>query len=222
MKQTRVMIVDDHAVLRSGLRMLIDAQPDLQVVGEAGTLAQAIQIAPTLSPNIITLDLSMPGSASGAGIERLRSVVSGARILVLTMYDDPAYVRSAIAMGAAGYVVKSAADTELISAIRAVAQGRMFIDAGERATLGSVMTPSKNDAAGTPLDLLSERERQVLTEVAKGYTNQQIADSIGLSIKTVESYRARLMKKLELKSRADLVRLAISLGTLDTNDDRGA
>ncbi len=215
MNRTRVLIVDDHAVLRSGLRMLIDAQPDLQVVGEAGTLSQAIEIAPALKPDVVTLDLSMPGSPGVASVQRLRSLIPGARIVVLTMFDDPAYVRTAMAMGASGYVVKSAADTELISAIRAVARGRVFIDFGESATLGTLLGGGAKPAeAPAPVESLSERERQVLGAVAKGHTNQQIADRLGLSVKTVESYRSRLMKKLKLKSRADLVRLAIELGEL--------
>jgi len=216
MNRTKVLIVDDHAVLRSGLRLLIDAQSDLRVVGEAGTLAEAIQIAPTVNPNIITLDLSMPGSTGVASVERLRATVPDARIVVLTMFDDPAYVRAAMAMGAAGYVVKSAADTELISAIRAVARGRVFIDFGSETYLKSVLGDGKTATGeGTPLESLSDREREVLTQVAQGYTNQHTADQLGLSVKTVESYRARLMKKLGLKNRADLVRLAIELGSLD-------
>lgn len=216
MSRTRILIVDDHALLRSGLRMLIDAQPDLHVVGEAGTLADAIQAAPAADPDVITLDLSMPGSVGGAGIERLLRAAPRARIVVLTMYDDPAYVRSAVAMGASGYVVKSAADTELISAIRAVAAGRMFIDAALRKSQPDAAHTNLRPAADTPLvESLSDRERQVLAEVAKGYTNQQIADSVGLSVKTIESYRARLMKKLNLKTRADLVRLALEMGALD-------
>ena len=216
MSLTRILIVDDHALLRSGLRMLIDAQPDLHVVGEAGTLADAIQAAPAADPDVITLDLSMPGSVGGAGIDRLLRAAPRARIVVLTMYDDPAYVRSAVALGAAGYVVKSAADTELISAIRAVAAGRMFIDAALRTSQPDTALANLRPAAHAPLvESLSDRERQVLAEVARGYTNQQIADSIGLSVKTVESYRARLMKKLNLKTRADLVRLALEMGALD-------
>jgi DNA-binding NarL/FixJ family response regulator len=147
-------------------------------------------------------------------IERLRSAVPGARIVVVTMHDDPAYVRSAIAMGAAGYVNKSAADTELISAIRAVSRGRVFIDVGDAATLESILSPAAPTHGKSPLDSLSDREREVLGQVARGYTNQQIADEIGLSVKTVESYRARLMKKLGLKERADLVRLALEMGIM--------
>ena len=130
------------------------------------------------------------------------------------MHDDPAYVRTAIAMGAAGFVNKSAADTELVAAIRAVARGRVFIDVGDAATLETILSRDVAPDGRAPVDTLSDREREVLRQVARGYTNQQIADENGLSVKTVESYRARLMKKLGLKERADLVRLAAELGLI--------
>ena len=212
MSATTVLIVEDHAMVRKGLRMLLEATPDIEVVGEAGTIQEATEIAAKVSPQIITLDLSMPGQTGVGSVQRMRSAVPSARIVVVTMHDDPAYVRSAIAMGASGYVNKSAADTELISAIRAVARGRVFIDVGDAATLESILAPKAPKTGRTPVDTLSDREREVLRQVARGYTNQQIADELCLSVKTVESYRARLMKKLGLKERSDLVRLAIDLG----------
>lgn len=221
MRRTRVLIVDDHAMLRSGLRMLIDSQSDMHVVGEAGTLREAIERAQSATPDVITLDLSMPGSQGIIGIPRLKEAAPEAKILVLTMHDDPAYVRSAVAMGAVGYVVKSAADSELISAVRAVARGGIFVDIQNASSIGHVFPGTDGERAKTPLDSLSTREREVLTEVAKGYTNQQIADRSGLSVKTVESYRARLMTKLGLKSRADLTRLAVESGILKRADTPG-
>ena len=212
MSATTVLIVEDHAMVRKGLRMLLEATPDIEVVGEAGTIQEATEIAAKVSPQIITLDLSMPGQTGVGSVQRMRSAVPSARIVVVTMHDDPAYVRSAIAMGASGYVNKSAADTELISAIRAVARGRVFIDVGDAATLESILAPTAPKTGRSPVDTLSDREREVLRQVARGYTNQQIADELCLSVKTVESYRARLMKKLGLKERSDLVRLAIDLG----------
>lgn len=216
MSKISILVVDDHAVLRSGLRMMIDAQPDMEVVGEAGTLHDALEVAARVRPQVVTLDLSMPGPSGVASVKRLREATPEARILVLTMHDDPAYVRSAMAMGASGYVVKSAADTELISAIRAVARGRVFVDIQSNGPMRSVFEPSAPGAERpTPISSLSEREREVLVEVAKGYTNQQIADRVGLSVKTIESYRARLMQKLGLKDRADLMRLAVDTGLLN-------
>jgi DNA-binding NarL/FixJ family response regulator len=214
MSKISILIVDDHAMVRKGLRMTLESQPDFVVVGEAGTVHDALDVAAQTRPTVITLDLTMPGPSGVASVERLRNAVPGARIVVVTMHDDPAYVRSAIAMGAAGYVNKSAADTELISAIRAVSRGRVFIDVGDAATLESILSPAPPSVGKTPLDSLSDREREVLGQVARGYTNQQIADEIGLSVKTVESYRARLMKKLGLKERADLVRLALEMGLM--------
>lgn len=214
MSKTRVMVVDDHAVLRGGLKLLIDSQPDMQVVGEAGTLAQAIEVIRKVDPRVVTLDLSMPGPSGVAGVERLRAAAPMARILVLTMHDDPAFVRAAVAMGASGYVVKSSADTELITAIRAVASGKLFIDVGDRMAAQNLLSPRPTGDGTSPLETLSDREREVLTDVARGYTNQHVADRLGLSVKTVESYRARLMKKLGLKERADLVRLAMEMGLL--------
>ena len=215
MSKTRVLLVDDHAMLRAGIRLLIAGQHDMTVVGEAGTLREAIEAAEKLLPEVIVLDLSMPGGSGVAGVQRMRAVAPEARILVLTMHDDPAYVRSAMAMGASGYVVKSAADTELLTAIRAVARGRVFVDIQSEGPLESVFgAGAGKDDKPAPISTLSEREREVLTEVAKGYTNQQIADRIGLSVKTVESYRARSMQKLGLKDRADLMRLAVDAGLI--------
>lgn len=214
MSKTTVLIVDDHAVVRKGLRLMIESQHDLAVVGEAGNLAEAMQVAARVKPDIITLDLSMPGPSGVASVERLRAAAPEAKILVVTMHDDPAFVRSAVAMGAMGFVTKSAADSELISAIHAVARGRVFIDSADRATLESILGPKPAKTTTRPFDTLSEREREVLRDVARGHTNQQIADRVGISVKTVESYRSRLMKKLGLKDRADLVRLAIDSGLI--------
>lgn len=219
MSKTSVLLVDDHAMLRAGLRLLIGGQHDMSVVGDVGTLRDAIEAAAKLQPAVIVLDLSMPGGSGVAGVQRLREVAPAARILVLTMHDDPAYVRSAMAMGASGYVVKSAADTELLTAIRAVARGRVFVDIQSQGPLESVFGARASKEQGqAPILTLSDREREVLTEVAKGYTNQQIADRIGLSVKTVESYRARSMQKLGLKDRADLVRLAVEAGLISGTD----
>ncbi len=213
MSRVSILIVDDHAMIRRGLRLVLEAYPDLAVVGEAGTMQEAIDVAARVKPQVITLDLSMPGPAGVVSIDRLRAAAPSAKILVVTMHDDPAYVRSAIAMGAVGYINKSAADTELIHAIRAVVRGHGFIDVGDAGTLGSVLGP-KPTPGKSPVETLSDREREVLREVARGYTNQQIADELRLSVKTVESYRARLMRKLGLKERADLVRVALDLGLI--------
>lgn len=214
MSRIGVLLVDDHAMLRAGMKMLIGAQPDLEVVGEAGSLRDAVEMARKLAPAVVTLDLTMPGGGGIDGVAKMLAASPKSRVLVLTMHDDPAYVRSALALGASGYVVKSAADTELIGAIRAVARGRVFVDIQHEGGQQIFSTPGPKKQS--PFDSLSERE--VLLEVAKGYTNQQIADRVGLSVKTIESYRARLMQKLGLKDRADLMRLAVEAGLLKSSD----
>lgn len=215
MNPTRILIIDDHAVLRGGLKMLIDAETDLRVVGEAGSLAEGLTLLATLHPDVITLDLSMPGPSGVAAVERLRNAAPAARIVVLTMHDDPSYVRAALALGAHAFVNKSAADSELITALRAVAAGGTFVDMKTQTAVAQM--PRSKPAESAPVDELSQREREVLAAVAQGQTNQQVADHLGVSVKTIESYRARMMKKLGLKQRADLVRVAIELGLLKSD-----
>jgi two-component system response regulator NreC len=209
----RVLLADDHAILRSGLRLLIGAQPDMEVVGEAGDVEEAVRLTKSIAPDVVTLDLGMPGGSGLAAIEKLLAAAPGTRILVLTMHEDPAYVRSALAAGASGYLVKSAADSALIAAIRAVERGRLFIEVQNREAMEALMTPGRaGSEAPAQIAMLSAREREVLVLLAQGHTNQAIADRLGLSVKTVESYRARLIQKLGLKTRAELTRLAIDLG----------
>lgn len=212
-RRTRVLIVDDHAMLRSGLRLLIGGQPDLEVVGEAGDVEEALRLAGALHPDVVTLDLGLPGGSGLSALGALRAAAPEARVLVLTMHEDPALVRSALAAGASGYLVKSAADTALIAAIRAVERGRGFVEVPSREALEGLLSPASVSRGGpAPISTLSAREREVLVLLAQGHTNQAIARRLGISVKTVESYRARLLQKLGLRSRADLTRLAIELG----------
>ena len=214
MAAIRILIADDHAVLRAGLRMLIGAQPDLEVVGEAADGDEAVRRVAETRPDVALVDLTMPGSGGIKAIERIREESPATRVLVLTMHDVPAYLRSALSAGASGYVVKSAADAELLSAIRAVHRGRTVLDPGLAAAVVQGGLGKKPGAvqAGGAASLLSPREREVLDLVAQGYTNQQIADRLGLSVKTVETYRSRLVEKLGLRSRAELVRYAVDSG----------
>jgi two-component system response regulator NreC len=219
----KVLVVDDHVILRSGLRLLIGAQKGMEVVGEAGDLEEAVRLARSLSPDVITLDLAMPGGSGLAGIERIRAAAPSARVVVLTMHEDPAYVRAALAAGAAGYLVKSAADSALIDAIRAVQRGRLFIDVANAPGMESLMTEGQvTPAKPAPLSMLSAREREVMILLARGHTNQAVADRLGLSVKTVESYRSRLMQKLGLANRAELTRLALETGLLASSPDEPA
>lgn len=212
----RVLIADDHAVLRAGLRMLIGAQPDMDVVGEAADGAEAVQKVLDTRPDVALVDITMPGSGGIKAIERIRQECPKTRVLVLTMHDVPAYLRSALAAGASGYVVKSSADSELLSAIRAVHRGHTVLDSdlAVMAMQGRLGRKAAGSRGGAPVSPLSPREREVLDLVAQGYTNQQIAERLGLSVRTVETYRSRLVEKLGLRSRADLVRYALESGLL--------
>lgn len=213
MAKIRVLVADDHAVLRTGLRLLINTQSDMEVVGEAGTFAETVAAVQKVQPDVISLDLEMPGGTGVKLIETLARDFPKTKILVLTMHHDPAYFRLALAAGAAGYVMKKSADSELLTAIRTVAKGRSYaqidLDSGPLPS-----PPSDNSAAATAMDSLSEREREVFDMVARGHTSQAIADKLFLSVKTVESYRARLMAKLGLQNRAELTQFALDLGLL--------
>jgi two-component system response regulator NreC len=210
----RLLLADDHAVLRAGLRMLLGAQADIEIVGEAANGVEVSRLAAALRPDIVLLDLSMPGPRSGTVIREVLRACPETRVLILTMHDDTAYMRSALSAGASGYLVKRAADSELLSAIRAVHAGRTFVDM-TRATDALPRATQPPSVAGKPPKPLSKRERQVLRLLAQGNSNQQIADAIRLSVKTVETYRTRLSEKLGLKGRAELYRFAAESGILD-------
>ena len=215
----RVLIADDHAVLRSGLRLLLDAQPDLKVVGEAADGREALKLAADLQPNLILLDLTMPGLGGMEALPVLRKTVPAARVLVLTMHDDEGYLRQALQRGASGYILKKAADSELISAVRAVLRGEMYVHSSLTKTLLEDILPSPDaQPLADPWDSLTDREQEVLTLVALGHTSAETADRLSLSPKTVETYRARGMEKLGLRSRAALVQFAIAHGLLADND----
>ena len=212
----RLLMADDHAVLRAGLRMLLGAEADIEIVGEAANGVEVSRLAATLRPDVVLLDLSMPGPRSGTVIRDVLRACPDARVLILTMHDDTAYMRSALAAGASGYLVKRAADSELLTAIRAVHAGRTFVDM----TRSVEAPPPQARVATAPTarpKQLSKRERQVLSLLAQGNSNQQIADTIRLSVKTVETYRTRLSEKLGLRGRAELYRFASESGLLDAD-----
>ena len=213
MPKIRVLVADDHAVLRAGLRLLINTQSDMEVVGEAGTFAETVEAVRKAQPDVISLDLEMPGGTGVKLIETLARNFPKTRILVLTMHHDTVYFRMSLAAGAAGFVMKKSADSELLTAIRTVAKGRSYaqieLDGGPLPS-----PPVDKSAAATAMDSLSEREREVFEMVARGHTSQAIADKLFLSVKTVESYRARLMAKLGLQNRAELTQFALDLGLL--------
>ncbi len=215
----RVLIVDDHAIVRAGLRLLISGQEDMTVVGEAGSTQDGIDAAERLTPDVALIDLSLPGEGGIEAIRRLRRTRPRVRTVALTMHDDPAYLRSVLSAGGSGYVVKRAADSELLAAIRAVSEGKSFVspmlaeaEALELEAGQQVSDTTEN--AENALARLSARERQVLVLLAHGHTHAGIAEQLGISVKTVETHRARLSEKLGLKSRADLVRLVLDAGLL--------
>lgn len=217
MDTIRVFLADDHAVLRSGLKLLLDARDDMVVVGEAGNGAELLSLLGETKPDVILLDLTMPRLGGLEALPLLRERAPDARVLILTMHDDQGYLRQALRMGAAGYVLKKAADMELIAAIQAVVRGDVYVHPSMTRPLLEEMIPESDGDAGED-DLwsaLSDREQQVLRLVALGHTNQEIAGRLALSVKTVETYRARGMEKLALRSRAALVRFALARGLLD-------
>lgn len=214
----RVVLVDDHSVLRAGLRMLVELQPDMTVVGEAGDAERAVEQARERQPDVLVLDLAMPGGGSVEAIPRIRQLSPKTRVLVLSMHDDASYLRAVISAGGAGYVTKRAADTELLEAIRTVHAGRMYVDVSLSERPPPV--PPAPIAAGRSLAVLSEREREVLRLVARGFTNKEVAEQLSISVKSVETYRARVADKLELRSRAELVRFALEAGLLGADPGR--
>jgi two-component system, NarL family, response regulator NreC len=203
MATIRILLADDHAVLRTGLRMLVDSQPDMKVVAEAANGREAVRKVEETAPDVALVDLTMPGMSGIEAIGRIRERYPRTRVLVLTMHDDPAYVHAVLSHGASGHVVKDVDGAELLSAIRAVYRGRTFVD----------LTP-RRDALTSPRAQLTSRETQVLKFLAEGFTNRQIAERLLLSVKTVETYRARIGEKLGLQGRADLVRFARDTGLL--------
>ena len=208
----RVLIVDDHAVVRAGLRMLIDAEDDLEAAGEAGSARDAIFRARELQPDVILMDVVMPDGNGLDAIPTLLHEHPEAKVLMLSMQDDPQYVRQAFTAGASGYVLKEAADTDVVSAIREVARGGRYVHPELGARLVAAETEERKRAEEDPL---SEREREVLRMLALGHTNQEIAKQLYISVRTAETHRAHIMQKLRLSSRAELVRYALDQGLLE-------
>ena len=215
-RKIRVMIADDHAILRAGLRMLVNAQADMEVVSEAADGEKAVETARETRPDVALLDLTMPRVGGMKALETMARDCRKTRVLVLTMHDDPAYLRSALAAGASGYLLKRAVDSELIAAIRAVHRGGIFVDPRLAGVLVQDVLAKGKTKAGSkrPVNILSRRELQVLTLVARGYTSAEIAKQIFVGVKTVETYRSRLTEKLGLRTRSDVIRFAVQMGLL--------
>jgi two-component system response regulator NreC len=203
----RIVLADDHAVVRRGLRLLLDDEPGFEVVAEAGDVDGARRYVRGHHPSVLVLDLNMPGGSSLDAIPVIRAESPGTQIVVLTMQNEPTYARDALAGGAIGYVLKEAADSELVEAVRRAAAGLGYLNPALGARVAAQPTG--------PPDHLSERELDVLRLIALGHTNTEIAEKLYLSVRTVESHRARIQQKLELNSRAELVRYALEHGLID-------
>ena len=208
----RVLVVDDHAVVRSGLRLLLEKEHDLDVVAEAGDVREAVLEARATKPDVVLMDVVMPGQTGIEGIPLVQKEAPEAKVLLLSMQDDPQYVRQAFGAGASGYVLKEAADTEVVAAIREVAAGGSYVDPALGAKLAAADAEPTRRADADPL---SEREREVMRLLALGHTNQEIAKLLFISVRTAETHRAHIMQKLRLTTRAELVAYAIDHGLLE-------
>jgi len=211
----RIVLADDHAVLRAGLRALIGDEADMTVVGEAGDGAEAVALVERERPDVVVMDISMPGMNGLEATERIAAMQLPTKVLVLTMHAEEQYLFQVLQAGGSGYVLKQSADTELMDAIRAVHRGEAFLyPSGVRLLLQAYLKGEKPASGRVEHGKLSEREEQVLTLTAEGYSNQEIASRLYLSSKTVDTYRQRIMEKLELQHRSELVRYALDRGLL--------
>lgn len=210
----RILLADDHAVVRAGLRSLLTAEPDLEVIGEAEDGQQVLQMAGELRPDLVLMDVSMPRLSGLDAIQRLKEILPGTPVLVLTVHEDEGLLHKAIRAGASGYIIKRAAESELINAIRVVWRGDIYIHPALTRALLKDLVP--NSPAQRPDEhTLTQREVEVLQLIAAGYTNSQIAQKLDISRRTVEGHRANLMAKLELHSRVELIEYAERHGLLD-------
>jgi two-component system response regulator NreC len=212
-RQITVVLADDHNVIRAGLRAMLEAQPDMRVIGEAADAAAASKLVGDRRPDVLVLDLQMPGAEPRSDIPRLREEATDTAIVVLTMQNDPRSARDLLRAGAAGYVLKQAAERQLGEAIRAAARGDSYIDP----ELGGALAKLEAD----PLEALSERELELLRLVALGFTNREIGEQLFLSVRAIEVNRSKLFEKLGIESRPELVRFAIANGVIEPGGDAG-
>jgi len=213
MNKNRILLADDHAVLRSGLKLLLNSEPDMEVIGEAASGLEAVRLAGELKPDILLLDISMPGLTGQAALKIIKDQHPEIKVLVLSMHEDESYVHEMLKAGADGYVPKKAADAELLAAIRSTVRGEHFIHASLTKNLIPEFLSKKSPHEA--VNELSQREREVLYLLARGHTNQEIADRLLLSVKTVETYKQRLKDKLGVQGRSELVRFALEHGLLE-------
>jgi two-component system, NarL family, response regulator NreC len=207
----RIVLADDHALVRQGFRMILEAQPDMEIVGQAGNGREAVELAEKLHPDVVVMDVAMPELNGTEATRRLAASTPRTRVLALSMHKDSVYVREILRAGARGYLLKDSGDTDLVAAVRAVAKGEGYISP---AVSDAVLTDYRKHVTD-PLDLLTGREREVLQSIAEGKTNKEIATALNLSVYTVEAHRGRIMEKLNLHSTGELVRFALRNGLID-------
>jgi len=210
----RILLVDDHAVLRAGLRALLEAEPDLMVVGEAGTGEEGVELAARAQPDVVVMDLSMPGIGGLEATKRITAMGRNIRVLVLTMHGEEEHLLPVLDAGGSGYVHKRGADEELIEAIRTVARGDVFLYPNAAKLLLQGFRGKAGREEDSPLQKLTERERDVLGYTAEGFSSAEIGKKLFISPKTVDTYRSRIMEKLGLHHRSELVRFALQQGLL--------
>lgn len=210
-KQTRILLADDHAVVRNGFRMILAAQEDMEVVGEASNGREAVDAAARLQPEVVVMDVTMPELNGIEATRRIAEVAPRSRVLALSMHKDAVYVREILRAGAKGYLLKDSGEGDLLIAVRAIARGEAFLSP---AVSEGVLTDYRKHVTD-PLDLLTTREREVLQWIAEGKTNKEVATALSLSVYTVEAHRGRIMEKLNLHSTGELVRFAVRHGVID-------
>jgi two-component system, NarL family, response regulator NreC len=210
----RVLLADDHALVRAGLRALLEAEPDIEVIGEASSGEAAVELAGALAPDVVVMDLSMPGLSGLDATARISSSCPAPRVLVLTMHPADDYLLAVLRAGGSGYVTKDSADQELMDAIRTVASGHVFLYPSAARLLLENFRVERAEPEADPLQLLSAREREVLRQTVHGFTATEIAEGLSISPKTVDTYRQRAMEKLKLRHRSELVQFALKKGLL--------
>jgi DNA-binding NarL/FixJ family response regulator len=210
-KKIRILLADDHAVVRQGFRLILAAQTDMEIVGEAGDGRQAVELAERLHPDVVVMDVAMPNLNGIEATRRLAESMPHTRVLALSMHKDAVYVREILRAGARGYLLKDSIDSDLLAAVRAVARGEAYLSP---AISDSVLTDYRRHVSD-PLDLLTSREREVLQMIAEGKTNKDIAALLNLSVYTVDAHRGRIMEKLNLHSTSELVRFAMRSGIIE-------
>lgn len=221
MSKARVLLVDDHALLRAGIRALLDRQDDFEVVAEASNAAEALSLAARERPDLLILDLTMPGGGSLELPKKLLEQEIPTRVVVLSMHDDPAYARAAIAGGAMGYVVKTISEQDLLGALRSVKRGHLIVDLDDEAKTAAVFAnapPAAGSKGKSALAKLSERELEVLALLGQGHSNQSVAELLDISPKTVATYRARIGEKLGIKSTPEFVKYVADTGLVARPD----